>query len=102
MNSHRIFICIGGRCAPYDEADRLQRRLQAWCDAGSATPVACIRSGCLRICEEGPLLVVDPGDYMYSHVNLATAKRIVTEHIEGGKTIPEKFLDLRGPSTRRK
>ena len=97
MSHCRIFVCIGGRCAPYEEADRLQRSLQKLCEEGDEAPIACIRTGCLRICAEGPLVVVDPGDYVYANVDLATAKRIVAEHLGGGVPLREKLFDPRKP-----
>ena len=49
------------------------------------------RTGCFGFCEQGPILVVYPDETFYTQVKPRAAKKIVEDHIVGGKTV-EKSL----------
>jgi len=54
--------------------------------------VSVVQSGCAGFCEQEPLVdILRPGEkkVTYGKVNPEKARRIVTEHILGGKVIPE-------------
>jgi NADH:ubiquinone oxidoreductase subunit F (NADH-binding)/(2Fe-2S) ferredoxin/NAD-dependent dihydropyrimidine dehydrogenase PreA subunit len=55
------------------------------------------RTGCFGFCEQGPIVVVHPGETFYIQVKPRDAKTIVEEHILGGKRA-ERLL-FRDPVT---
>ncbi len=66
-------------------------------------PVQPIRTSCLGRCQMGPVMMVEPGHYMYCKLSKEKIDKIVQEHIIGGNPvveylIPEQFwgepLDL--------
>ena len=57
-----------------------------------------VGTGCLGLCGEGPLVLVQTADTtLYQHVDANAARRIVEEHIADGKKIKEHQIDLDGP-----
>jgi len=57
-----------------------------------------VGTGCLGLCGEGPLVLVQSTDMtLYQHVDAKTARRIVEEHIVSGKKVEEYQIDVNGP-----
>ena len=57
-----------------------------------------VGTGCLGLCGEGPLVLVQSADMtLYQHVDAKTARRIVEEHIVSGKKVEECQIDVNGP-----
>jgi (2Fe-2S) ferredoxin len=56
---------------------------------GTVQPV---QTSCLGRCNMGPVLLVEPGHYMYAAVNKDGIKRIVEEHILEGKPVEELLI----------
>ena len=57
-----------------------------------------VGTGCLGLCGEGPLVLVQSADMtLYQHVDAKTARRIVEEHIVSGKKVEEYQIDVNGP-----
>ena len=44
-------------------------------------------TGCHGFCEQGPLMVVEPGNFFYCHLTIADAQEIVTSTLKKGKVI---------------
>lgn len=110
----RISVCKGADCrahgadALHASAEALLREL----DLGHACELR--RGGCYGQCPYGPNVVVRPaptggalelltGDYRirgtpdethYAHVTPETLRRIVTEHVVGGRRVTEAVFDL--------
>jgi NADH-quinone oxidoreductase subunit F len=53
-------------------------------------------SGCMNQCGHGPMVVVYPDDVWYAHVDPEGARRIVEEHLLGGKVV-EDYLYVAPP-----
>lgn len=49
-------------------------------------------TGCLGVCSRGPIIRVEPGDYVYVHMTPEKARRVVYEHIIKGRPLKE-YLD---------
>ena len=58
------------------------------------------RTGCHGFCEQGPVLVVHPGDIFYVHVEPEDAAEIIEKTVAGGETIPR--LLFTEPATQQK
>lgn len=44
-------------------------------------------TGCLGLCEKGPIVIVYPDNVWYSAVTVADVEDILDEHIEGGNIL---------------
>ncbi len=59
-------------------------------DKNSINDIAVIQSGCMGLCEVEPTVEVQMGDetpVIYGHVDETQARRIVKEHVVGGKVL---------------
>lgn len=95
---HRwVAICMGTGCSSSASGDvraALQTELS---HRGLADQVEVRRTGCFGFCEQGPILVVYPDETFYTQVKPANVKKIVEEHILGGK--PVERLLYKDPTT---
>ncbi|MCS6853066.1 MAG: (2Fe-2S) ferredoxin domain-containing protein [Gemmataceae bacterium] len=88
-----VLLCIGDSCCSSKEGeaawDALKGALKAH-GLGSG-PNACYRSkvGCLRICCQGPILVVYPEGTWYHGMTAERIPRLVREHLLEGRPIRE-------------
>ena len=48
-----------------------------------------IQTGCLGRCQQGPVMLVEPGHTMYVQLTKEKIDRIINEHIIGGKVVKE-------------
>jgi len=48
-----------------------------------------IQTGCLSRCQQGPVMLVEPGHTMYVNLTKDKIDRIIDEHIIGGKVVQE-------------
>jgi bidirectional [NiFe] hydrogenase diaphorase subunit len=51
----------------------------------------------MGLCGEGPLVKVDPEGTLYQRVDVATARRIVDEHVGAGKVVEDHRVDTTQP-----
>ena len=100
--ARHVFLCVGGKCAAEDEGqaawEELKRILKDRNLSLSAVPNACFRTKveCLRVCQEGPILVVYPEGTWYSGMTRDRIARFVHEHLENGWPI-EEWIFARNP-----
>jgi NADH-quinone oxidoreductase subunit F len=56
---------------------------------GLAAKVSLRKTGCHGFCEQGPLLIIEPGNIFYCKVKPEDAERIVTETLKDGRIIED-------------
>ena len=61
-------------------------------DRGLGGEVMVSNTGCLSLCEKGPVVVIYPDNIWYGGVTLDDVEEIMNEHIEGGNVL--KRLEL--------
>lgn len=106
LDSYRwhIFLCADQTkpvCCDKGEGliawDYLKRRLkELGLDRGEAA-ILRTKANCLRVCQDGPILLVYPGGYWYRHANPEVIERIVQEHLLGGIPVREYLLATNDP-----
>ncbi|MBR4523751.1 MAG: NADH-quinone oxidoreductase subunit NuoF, partial [Kiritimatiellae bacterium] len=57
--------------------------------AGLAGEVQVVKTGCMGLCSQGPIVVVQPGNYFYARITEDKVAKIVAEHIIGKKPVKE-------------
>ena len=106
MISHHLLLCATpakALCCP-DPAvgtaswDTLKRLVREW---GLEDPqrtegiVLRTKADCLRICAEGPILLIWPEGIVYGGVTPERLERILREHVIGGQPINSWILERR-------
>ncbi len=85
----RITVAMG-TCGISAGAKETLKALVDELDKNGIEDVAVIQSGCMGLCEVEPTVEVQIGDQdpvIYGHVDSEQAKRIVKEHVIGGKIL---------------
>jgi len=60
---------------------------------GIINTVVPVQTGCLNRCSFGPVMVVEPGNYMYVRLDKEKIDRIIDEHIIEGNPVEEYLID---------
>ena len=60
---------------------------------GLIATVQPIRTSCLNRCQMGPVMLVEPGHYMYVGLTKEKIDRIIDEHIIGEKPVVEYLIN---------
>ncbi len=88
---HEVNVCMGTGCLS-QHSDKLKEALAAEV-AASGKQVLVRRTGCMGLCAAGPLVLVDPEEILYQHVNATHAATVVASL--GGAPVTDLQCDLR-------
>lgn len=92
-----IAVCMGTGCTS-SASTELRQALRDELDKHNLNgQVEVRRTGCFGFCEQGPIVVVYPGETFYTRVRPQDAKTIVEQHILGGQRVEQ--LLYRDPTT---
>jgi (2Fe-2S) ferredoxin len=92
-----VFLCIGPDCcAPTDGEATWNYLKKALKEHG--IPALRTKAACLRVCADGPWMVVYPDGVWYGRVDVARCERIVREHLLLGRPV-EEWVIKRHPLT---
>lgn len=90
-----IFVCSSSRvnglqkgfCHTNSGVDIVTAFLEEIEDRGIGGEVMVTNTGCLAMCEEGPIVIVYPDNIWYGGVTPDDVETIMDEHIEGGGVV---------------
>lgn len=83
-----LMVCGGTGCHSASSKELLEN-LQAEIKAAGIENIDAQATGCFGFCAEGPIIKVYPDDVFYVKVKPEDAKRIVEEHLIGGKPVED-------------
>ncbi len=93
---HRhVFLCTGDTCCSAEQGqeawDELKKRLKEEKLSLSAGPKACYRTkaDCLRVCQDGPIVVVYPEGTWYYGMTKERIPLLVQQHLMEGNPVEE-------------
>ena len=69
-----------------------QHLAQSLMQKGIMGAVQPIKTSCLARCQQGPVMLVEPGHTMYVELTKAKIDRIIDEHIIGGNVVSEYVI----------
>ena len=88
-----VFLCTGPKCCTPEEGTAAWEMLkQTLKDDGlQSGPNACYRTkvGCLRICQDGPTMVVYPEGTWYQGMSAERIPEFVKRHLKEGQPVEE-------------
>jgi len=79
-------------CVKPETRDHFQYLAQSLMQKGIMATVQPIQTGCLGRCNAGPVMLVEPGHFMYSAVDKAGIDRIIDEHIINGNPVTDLLI----------
>lgn len=93
--ARHIFICTSSRangqqkgfCHTKDGVDVMGKFLEELEERGLSGEVMVSNTGCLGLCEKGPIVIVYPDNVWYGNVTPDDVETIVEEHIENGSIV---------------
>lgn len=86
--ARHAFLCVGPDCCDPMTHAELWDQLKAE-TKHLAVPVLRTKAACLRICTEGPWLVVYPDGVWYGQLTSERLHRIIHEHLGEGRPVTE-------------
>lgn len=87
---YRINVCCSSGCMPLGALKVLEAFEKAVKEMGVEKECKVARTGCPGTCSVGPVVVVEPGDYIYQQVTPEKAREIVRDHVVLG--LPAKDM----------
>jgi NADH-quinone oxidoreductase subunit F/NADP-reducing hydrogenase subunit HndC len=82
-NQHTILICRGTGCESAKSAE-IQETLE---EQLAGKDVEIKFTGCHGMCQQGPIVVIEPEDIFYAKVKTTDVQKIVGQHIEENKVV---------------
>lgn len=97
---HHILVCtscringtIQGFCGKNGSVEILQKFNEEVEERDMYGSVYVTNTGCMTVCNKGPIVVVYPEGIWYGNVKPSDVERIMDEHIEGGKPVADLMI----------
>jgi (2Fe-2S) ferredoxin len=87
---YHVFVCTSGKTCPKQGSEQVHKTIKKLVgDLGLKPQVRVNHAGCMNQCGHGPMVVVYPEDTWYAAVDVKGARRIVQEHLAGGRTVED-------------
>lgn len=82
-----LMVCGSTGCTSSGSGKLIEKLDQLMKKDGLADKVAVVKTGCFGLCAEGPILMVQPGNYMYTQVTPEDLDEIWECHVKGGSPV---------------
>ena len=82
----RVLVCCGG-CTSSGSLKVTAKFEEEIAKAGLAEKVTVVKTGCMGLCSQGPIVVVQPGNVFYAQINEEQVSKIVQQHLVGGEPV---------------
>ncbi|MHC4526935.1 MAG: (2Fe-2S) ferredoxin domain-containing protein, partial [Planctomycetota bacterium] len=94
----RVLVCMTGCRAlgAKDVAAMFRERLEA---CGLADEVAVVETGCIGICAQAPVVLIEPHEYLYGGVKPKDVDEIISVTLEKGQAVERLTVVQRGQPT---
>jgi len=79
-------------CVNPQTQDLFQHLAQTLMQKGIIATVQPVRTACLNRCNAGPVMLVEPGHFMYVGMTKEKIDRVIDEHIIGGTPVEEYII----------
>lgn len=93
MAKYVITLCDGPTCMQKRSRELLATLESELTKCELKDKVRVVLSGCLGMCDKGPVLIVNPGYVLYGNVTEADIQKIVSEHLLKGKPVAALVID---------
>ncbi len=80
-------------CVTQDTQGLFQYAAQKLMQEGVMMTAPIVRTSCMNRCQQGPLLLVEPGHTMYVGLTEEKIDKIISEHIIGGNVVEEYVIN---------
>lgn len=87
---YTVQICAGAGCISCGCTSVRNALLEEIIDAGLSDVIQVKMTGCMGICDAGPVMIVRPGGIFYCHLKPEYMRDIVRQHLAGGHAV-EKY-----------
>ena len=91
----KIYICRNGDCIDSDAAMEVYELLLEWIrshgydDYDSPKRIKCLLTGCLDVCDNGPVITIQPDQVTYWKVSPENLARICQQHLVEGQVLED-------------
>jgi NADH:ubiquinone oxidoreductase subunit F (NADH-binding)/(2Fe-2S) ferredoxin len=86
---YRINVCCSSGCVPFGAFKVLEAFQEAVKEFGVEKECKVARTGCPGTCSVGPVVVIEPGEYLYQKVTPDKVREIVRDHIVLGLPVKD-------------
>ncbi len=91
---HTVLVCAGAGCVSCDCTSCSEALEASLREAGLSQSVQVRKTGCMGICDAGPIMVVQPDDVLYCKLRPEDMPEIVQRHfLEGQIAVEHCFVD---------
>jgi NADH:ubiquinone oxidoreductase subunit F (NADH-binding)/(2Fe-2S) ferredoxin len=92
VKQYAITICDGPSCIHNGSRELRQKLVSLLEKNGIADKVKISLSGCLGMCDKGPIMVVNPGYAIYGKLKIENITQIVEQHLLNNKPVAELII----------
>ena len=86
---YRINVCCSSGCVPFGALKVLKAFEDAVKEFGVDNECKVARTGCVGTCSVAPVVLIEPGDYLYQNVTPERVREIVRDHIVLGLPVKD-------------
>lgn len=89
-NVKRVLVCMGTGCVS-SKSPKIRERLEELVNERGIDNIRIVRTGCHGVCQQGPVIIVEPEGIFYSSVSVDDVEEIVESHFVNNKPVERLF-----------